>query len=149
LHCLPSVPMRPAGAGHHEGEWEPQSLVPAPPLFPVRVGIKGFIFCQPRQCFSRQIPKSTQIAIYDCLALRMRLEPAFTVPKELFDFVFSHPVVFVCIEHWDQNVKMGEQVLQGNALADLHGVVRSLTPLGKLLIKRVVLCDDLIPQWLE
>jgi hypothetical protein len=33
---------------------------------------------------------------------------------------------------------MGEQVLQGNALADLHGVVRPLATLGKLLIKRMM-----------
>jgi len=117
--------------------------------FLFRVGVKGFIFCQPGQCFSRQISKSTQIAIYDCLALRMRLEPAFTVPKELFDFVFSHPVVLVCIENWDQNVKMGQQVLQGDALADLHGVVGPFAPLGKLLIKWVMFGDDLIPQWFE
>jgi hypothetical protein len=34
-------------------------------------------------------------------------------------------------------------------LADLHGVVRPFAPLGKLLIQRMVFCDDLIPERFE
>src|SRR5438874_11556063 len=79
----------------------------------------------------------------------MSLQPAFAVAKELFDFVFSHPVVFVRIKHWDQHIKMGQQILQGDALADLHGVVRPFAPLGKLLIKRMVFRENLIPQRFE
>jgi hypothetical protein len=39
--------------------------------FLFRVGIKGFIFCQPCQCLSGQISKPPQI--YDCFALWMCL----------------------------------------------------------------------------
>lgn len=69
--------------------------------------------------------------------------------KELLDFVLTDPVMFVRVEHRDQNIEMRKQVLQRNLLCDLHGVIGTLTPLRKFPVKRMMFRRDLIAERLE
>src|SRR5580698_4863453 len=69
--------------------------------------------------------------------------------QQLIHFVLSNPVVFVSIEHRDQNIEVREQLLQGDIFRDLHRVVGTLAPLWKLLVKRVVFGAHLVPERLE
>jgi hypothetical protein len=57
--------------------------------------------------------------------------------------------VLVGVEHRDQNIKVRQQVLQGDILGDFHRVVGTLAPLWKLLIKRMVFGTHLVSKRLE
>ena len=69
--------------------------------------------------------------------------------EQLLDFIFSDPVVLICVQHWDQDVQMGEQLLQSDILGKFNVEVRSLTPLGKFLVKGVTIRNDVIPERFE
>jgi hypothetical protein len=69
--------------------------------------------------------------------------------QQLIDLVFSNPVVLVSVEHRDQNIKVREQVLQGNVFGNLDGVVGTFTPLWKLLIEWMMFGADFVSERLE
>lgn len=93
--------------------------------FLLGVGINGFVFGKPRQCFSRQASESPQVTVHDCFPLWMRLESSFSVSQQLLDLVLPNPVVLVRIEHRDKDEQVRPQVLQRDVLGDFDGVVRT------------------------
>src|SRR5271165_1969290 len=69
--------------------------------------------------------------------------------QQLVDFILPDPVVFVGIEHWDENIKVREQVLQRDFLRNLHRIVKTFAPLRELLVKGKVFDADPITQRFE
>src|SRR5258708_12527134 len=75
------------------------------------VGINCFLFREPCQSLSCELPLAAKVAIHDCLALRMRLQPSLSAPKQLLNLVLPHPIVFVCVNHWNQNLHASQPSL--------------------------------------
>jgi len=69
--------------------------------------------------------------------------------EKFLNLVLTYPVVFVSVQHRNQDVKVYEQILESTSLCDLNRVIRTLTPLGELLIERVVFGADFIAERFE
>jgi hypothetical protein len=106
---------------------ELQSIAPVLLWSPVLRPGQGIRLSESRQCLPRQFAEPSQITVHDCFAFRVRLEPALAMAEQLLNLVLPDPVAFVRIEHRDQNVEMGKQVLQRDLLCDLDGVIRAFT----------------------
>jgi hypothetical protein len=51
-----------------------------------------------------------QITADDEIALGMRVQPPFTPAKQLFNLVIADPVMFVVVEHRNENVDMSQEI---------------------------------------
>ena len=91
---------------------------------------------QPAEGFARQVRLAREVAPRDELALGMLRQPALAAAEQLLDLGCADPVVLLVVEHRDEHVQVGEQVLQADIGLQGHPLVRRLAPLREALVQR-------------
>ena len=69
--------------------------------------------------------------------------------EQLFHLLLADVVVLEVVEDRNQDVQVRQQFAQRRGLRERHGVVRTLAPLGELLVQRIPDGLDLVAQRLE
>src|SRR5450432_2956868 len=110
------------------------------------IGIRRVFIGETGEGLFCEVMPVLQVTFDDNFFVGMAVQPSFTVTEKLFNFVIAYPVVFFRVEYGNQDVKMAEQVLKADSALQFHGVIRTLTPLGKALVKNVALCNYVITQ---
>src|SRR2546430_2687720 len=103
----------------------------------------------PCKFFSCQFPVAGTVPLYDRLFVWMRRQPAFAFAQEFLNLFLANPVVLLSIQYRHKHVEMIEQILQAESPRQGHRVVRSLPPLRKFLVERMMLRAHAVPQRLE
>ena len=76
-------------------------------------------------------------------------EPAFTVAEQFVHFVIAYPVVLVVVEDRDQDIKMGQQLVEAQSAVELHVEILAVAPLGEFVIKRIFVRPNRVAQRFE
>lgn len=87
-----------------------------------------------------------EVAGDDPISLGMILEPVFSFAQELFDFLFSDPVMFLAIEDGNEDEEVLEKGLESAGFTEGDVVIIAFAPVGEVGIERGGLAGDLVSE---
>lgn len=90
-----------------------------------------------------------QVAAGDLFLLRAVGRPARSLRQQFLHFVGDDEVMLLIVEDRDQGVRVRQQFRERRFPGDRHGEVRTLDPLGKALVDRMVDRFDRVAERLE
>src|SRR6266480_1718374 len=67
----------------------------------------------------------------------MYLQPAFTMPQELLDFVITYPIVLIVIQNWHEHIEVGQQLAQAAGSLKRDCKIRTHPPFRALFVQGV------------
>jgi hypothetical protein len=102
-------------------------------------GIGGVFFSQPGQGVPSEPPIVSQISCCDGFTVRVRGKPALPSSEELLNFVIPNPIVFLGVQHRNQNVHVRKQILEPFLAVDRDRVVETVAPFRKAVVERMSL----------
>ena len=90
-----------------------------------------------------------QVARGDQLFLGVNGKPVAPLGEQLVDLLLTDPVVLVVIQHRQQDVEVGQQILQRHLTADASSDVAAVAPLRERVVERDRVGLHLVAQGLE
>ena len=113
------------------------------------VGVHAVLLDQPGDRLPGKAGLAVQVAAGDRVPLGVGGEPALPAGEELLHLVLRDPVVLLVVEDRDEDVEVGEEVLEAGGRGQRDVVVRALPPLGEGLVQREPAGLDRVAEGLE
>src|SRR5712691_8869520 len=79
----------------------------------------------------------------------MCLQPAFTMPQELLDFVITYPIVLIIVQNWHQHIEVRQQLAQATGSLKRDCKIRTHPPFRALFVQDMARYHQRIAQRLK